>query len=55
MIWSVYDCTADEVIGVWNDVCAAEEFCRENEEADDCWGVFPYDELILEEDILCFS
>ena len=38
--WAVYDVFNDTVIGVWTDVCDADEFLQENETEDDMWAVF---------------
>jgi len=45
MIWAVYDIFNAEVIGIWNDICHAEEFLHENEAPEDVWAVMPADEL----------
>lgn len=39
--------TSDDVVGMWDDICAAEEFLVENEGPSDCWAVFPYEECTL--------
>ncbi len=45
MIWAVYDVNHAEVVGIWNDICDAEEFLEENESSSDVWAVMPADEL----------
>ena len=47
MSWCVYDCKADEVIGVWLSLDDANMFYFENEGADDTWGVFPWEEVCV--------
>jgi len=45
--WCVYDCTADEMIGTWNDYQDALQFQLDNETSSDCWGIFPDMEVTL--------
>ena len=47
MFWCVYDNKADDVVGFWTDICAAEEFLDENQAEDDIWYIFPYDEWVI--------
>ena len=47
MFWCVYDNQADDVVGFWTDICAAEEFLDENQAEDDIWCIFPYDECVI--------
>ena len=46
LMWAAYDCTNDETLGVWTDICDAEEFVLENEGSSDVWGVFPTWEVL---------
>ena len=39
--WSVYDNKNDEVIGVWDNLAAAQSFLFENADVDDVWELFP--------------
>ena len=44
--WVVFDILNNRVVGMWNDICDAEEFQQENEGEDDCWAVFHSADLI---------
>ena len=44
--WAVYDVFNNRVVGIWNDVCDADEFLQDNEGDDDMWAVMHTIDLI---------
>ena len=48
LLWTVYDCLNQTVIGIWPDIVSAETFYHDNTDPhSDLWSVFPLDEIVI--------
>nr|BDD47423.1 hypothetical protein 1 [Pelagibacteraceae bacterium] len=47
--WCLWDVLNEKSIGIWTDICQAEEFMMDNQEEFEVWSVMPADELITTE------